>query len=159
MIEEKLKDLGFQIPEAPKPLASYIPAIRTGNLIFTAGQIPIKDGGLIYKGKIGNSPSDGGIDKNINIESGIKAAELCTINSLSAIKSVIGDLDEIKRIVKVTVFVNSAVGFTEQPKIANGASDLLVNVFGERGKHARSAVGVNELPLDSAVEIEMIVEV
>jgi enamine deaminase RidA (YjgF/YER057c/UK114 family) len=150
MIEEKLNELGIEIPEAPKPLASYIPVTRTGNLVFTAGQIPMKNGELIYKGKVG---------KDISLENGINAAELCTINCLSVIKSLIGNLDNIKRIVKVTVFVNSADGFSDQPKVANGASDLLVNVFGDNGKHVRSAVGVNELPIDCAVEIEMIVEV
>lgn len=159
MIEEKLNELGFQIPEAPKPLASYIPVTKVDNLVFTAGQIPIKNGELIYKGKIGNYITNGVSEKDSGIEKGIKAAELCTINCLSVIKSLIGDLDKISRIVKVTVFVNSSDGFTGQPVVANGASDLLVNVFGEKGKHVRSAVGVNELPLDSSVEIEMIVEV
>lgn len=159
MIEEKLNELGFQLPEAPKPLASYIPVTQVGNLIFTAGQIPLKNGVLAYKGKIGEYSTDGLPGKNSGIEEGIKAAEICTINCLSVIKSVIGDLNKIKRIVKLTVFVNSADGFTDQPKVANGASDLLVKVFGENGKHIRSAVGVNELPIDSAVEMEMIVEV
>jgi len=150
MIEQKLFDLGIEIHEAPKPLASYIPATKVGNLVFTAGQIPLKDGALAYEGKVG---------KDITLEEGIKAATLCTINCLSVIKSEIGSLDNIKRIIKVTVFVNSAEGFTDQPKVANGASDLLVSVFGDSGKHVRSAVGVCELPIDSPVEIEMIVEV
>ena len=150
MIEQKLFDLGIEIHEAPKPLASYIPVTKVGNLVFTAGQIPLKDGALAYEGKVG---------KDITIEEGAKAALLCTINCLSVIKTEIGSLDNIKRIVKVTVFVNSADGFTDQPKVANGASDLLVSVFGEAGKHVRSAVGVSELPIDSSVEIEMIVEV
>lgn len=150
MIEEKLKELGIELPVAPKPLASYIPVTKVGNLVFTAGQIPIKDGELMFKGKI---------EKGSGLEKGVKAAELCTINCLSVIKSVIGNLDAIKKIVKVTVFVNSADGFTDQPKIANGASDLLVKLFGENGKHVRSAVGVNELPIDASVEIEMIVEI
>ncbi|MDX1701585.1 MAG: RidA family protein [Melioribacteraceae bacterium] len=159
MIEEKLNEIGFKIPEAPIPLASYIPAVQVGNLVFTAGQIPMKNGELIHKGKIGIPLTEGSSDEISSVETGIKAAELCTINCLSVIKSVIGDLDMIKRIIKVTVFVNSADSFTEQPKVANGASDLLVKVFGENGKHVRSAVGVNELPIDSAVEVEMIVEV
>ena len=150
MIEQKLFDLGIEIHEAPKPLASYIPVTKVGNLVFTAGQIPLKDGALAYEGKVG---------KDITIEEGAKAALLCTINCLSVIKTEIGSLDNIKRIIKVTVFVNSADGFTDQPKVANGASDLLVSVFGEAGKHVRSAVGVSELPIDSSVEIEMIVEV
>ncbi len=150
MIEQKLNDLGIEIHEAPKPLASYIPATKVGNLVFTAGQIPLKDGALVYEGKVGS---------DITVEEGVKAAALCTINCLSVIKSEIGSLDNIKKIVKVTVFVNSAEGFTDQPKVANGASDLLVSVFGDSGKHVRSAVGVSELPIDSSVEIEMIVEV
>lgn len=150
MIEEKLKELGFELPEAPKPLASYIPVKKIGNLVFTAGQIPLKNGVLVYKGKIG---------KEIGLDNGINAAELCTINCLSVIKSAVGDLDNIKQIVKVTVFVNSSDGFTDQPKVANGASDLLVKLFSDKGKHVRSAVGVNELPIDASVEIEMIVEI
>jgi len=150
MIEEKLKELGIIISDAPKPLASYIPVTKVGNLIFTAGQIPIQDGNLKFKGKIGGK---------VTLQGGIKAAELCTVNCLSVIKSQIGNLDNIKKIIKVTVFVNSEEGFVDQPKVANGASDLLVKVFGETGKHVRSAVGVNELPIDSSVEIEMIVEV
>ncbi len=150
MFEKKLNEIGFQIPEVPKPLASYIPVTKSGNLVFTAGQIPMSNGELKFKGKVGSEQS---------LENGVKAAELCTINCLSVIKSEIESLDNIKRIVKVTVFVNSADGFSDQPKVANGASDLLVNVFGEKGKHVRSAVGVNELPIDSSVEIEMIVEV
>ena len=150
MIEEKLKEKGLEIPEAPKPLAAYIPATKVGNLVFTAGQIPMKDGKLVYEGKVG---------KDISVETAQKAAELCLLNGLSVIKSIIGNLDNITKIVKATVFVNSADGFTDQAKVANGASELLVEIFGEKGKHVRSAVGVNELPINSAVEIELIVEV
>ena len=150
MIDQKLHELGFGMPEAPKPLASYIPVTKVGNLVFTAGQIPLSNGELKYSGKVG---------KDISLEDGVNAAEVCTINCLSVIKSEIGNLDDIKKIVKVTVFVNSADGFTDQPKVANGASNLLVNVFGDKGKHVRSAVGVNELPINCSVEIEMIVEV
>ena len=150
MVEEKLNEMGIEIPEAPKPLASYIPVTKVDNLVFTAGQIPMANGELKFKGKVG---------KDISLEDGVKAAQLCTVNCLSVIKSEVNNLDNIKRIVKVTVFVNSADGFTDQPKVANGASDMLVKVFGENGKHVRSAVGVNELPIDSSVEIEMIVEV
>ena len=147
MIEEKLNKLGFKIPPAPKPLAAYIPATKAGNFIFTSGQVPIEDGKIIYKGKVG---------EDITEDEARKAAELCLINCLSAVKSVAGNLDNIKCIVKLTVFVNSADDFVAQPKIANGASELLEEIFGENGKHVRSAVGVNELPLNSAVEIEMI---
>lgn len=150
MIEEKLKKLNIKIPVAPKPLASYIPVTRVGNLVFTAGQIPLENGTLKYKGKIG---------KEIDLETGKEAAKLCAINCLSVIKSEIDDLDKIKKIVKVTVFVNSVDGFKDQPKVANGASDLLVELFEEKGKHVRSAVGVNELPIDASVEVEMIAEI
>ena len=150
MIEEILKEKGLEIPKAPKPLAAYIPATKVGSLVFTAGQIPMKDGKLVYEGKVG---------KDISVETAQKAAELCLLNGLSVIKSIIGNLDNITKIVKATVFVNSADGFTDQAKVANGASELLVEIFGEKGKHVRSAVGVNELPINSAVEIELIVEV
>ncbi len=148
--EDKINELGYELKEPPKPLASYIPVTRSGKLVFTAGQIPINEGNLKFTGKVG---------KDLSLEEGIKAAELCAVNCLNVIKSEIGSLDNIEKIVKVTVFVNSSEGFTDQPKVANGASDFLVKVFGEKGKHVRSAVGVNELPIDSAVEIEMIVEV
>ena len=150
MIEEKIKDLGYIVPEAPKPLAAYIPVIKSDNLIFTAGQLPMVDGKLIAEGKLGLEVSN---------ELGTKAAEICALNCLSVIKSEIGYLENIEQIVKVTVFVNSADGFTAQPQIANGASEFLVNVFGDAGKHVRSAVGVNELPINAPVEIEMIVKV
>jgi len=150
MVEEKIKELGFTLPETPKPLAAYIPAIRTGDYVYTSGQVPFADGELMYSGKIGF---------DLTIEEGQKAAELCALNGLSSIKSEIGDLNKIEQIVKVTVFVNSADGFTDQPKVANGASEFLGKIFGESGKHVRSAVGVNELPADSAVEVEIIVKV
>jgi enamine deaminase RidA (YjgF/YER057c/UK114 family) len=150
MVEEKIKELGFIIPETVKPLAAYIPAIRTGDFVYTSGQVPFSDGKLKYSGKIGF---------DLSVEEGQKAAELCALNALSAIKGVIGNLNNIEQIVKLTVFVNSADGFTDQPKVANGASEFLGKVFGDAGKHARSAVGVNELPVNSAVEIEMIVKV
>jgi enamine deaminase RidA (YjgF/YER057c/UK114 family) len=150
MIEEKIKQMGITIPEAAKPLAAYIPALQFGNLVMTSGQVPIVNGQIKYSGKIGKELTD---------EQGREAAKLCAINCLSAIKSVIGNLDRIKRIVKLTVFVNSADGFTAQPKIANGASEFIVEIFGDTGKHVRSAVGVSELPLNSAVEVEMIVMV
>jgi enamine deaminase RidA (YjgF/YER057c/UK114 family) len=150
MVEEKIKELGFTLPKTPKPLAAYIPAIQTGDYVYTSGQVPFSGGELKYSGKIGF---------DLSVEEGQNAAELCALNGLSAIKGVIGDLNKIERIVKVTVFVNSADGFTDQPKVANGASEFLAKIFGEAGKHVRSAVGVNELPVDSAVEVEMIVKV
>jgi enamine deaminase RidA (YjgF/YER057c/UK114 family) len=151
MIEKKIKELtGIEITTPPKPLASYIPAQKSGNLIFTSGQLPFANGKLMAEGKVGYEVTE---------EKGIECARMSAINCLSAVKSLIGDLDKIEQIVKVTVFVSSAVGYTSQPKIANGASDFLVQVFGEAGKHSRSAVGVAELPLNSPVEIEMIVRV
>lgn len=149
MFEEKIQQLGITIPEAAKPLAAYIPALQVGNLVMTSGQVPIAEGEVKFQGKVG---------KDLSEEEGKEAAKLCALNCLGAIKSVIGSLDKIKRAVKMTVFVNSAVGFTAQPKVANGASEFVVEIFGEAGKHTRSAVGVSELPLNSAVEIEIIVE-
>ena len=150
MIEEKIKELGYDLPETVKPLATYIPAIKAGEFVYTSGQVPIVSGELKYKGKIGS---------DLTLEDGQKAAVVCALNGLSAIKGVVGDLNKIKQIVKITVFVNSAIGFTDQPKVANGASEFLGSVFGNAGIHARSAVGVSELPVNSAVEIEMIVKV
>ena len=150
MFEEKIKQMGFTIPEVVKPLAAYIPAMQVGNLVMTSGQVPISAGTVKYIGKVG---------KDLSEEEGKAAAKLCVLNCLSAVKSVIGNLDKIKRVLKLTVFVNSAEGFTAQPKVANGASEFIGEIFGDAGKHVRSAVGVSELPLNSAVEIEMIVEI
>lgn len=148
--EKKLKEMGITIPEAPKPVAAYVPAVKIDKYVYTAGQIPFVEGKLKYKGKLG---------KDLSIEEGYEAAKISAINCLSAVKSLIGSLDNIEKIVKVTGFVNSAPGFSEQPKVVNGASEFLGEVFGEKGAHARSAVGVNELPLDAPVEIEMIVKI
>lgn len=150
MFEVRIKELGLEIPEAPKPLAAYVAANKIDNLVFTAGQLPMKAGKLTYEGKVGIEVSE---------EDAKKAAEICSINCLSAVKSVIGSLDNIEKIVKLTVFVASSESFTNQPAVANGASELMVKIFGESGKHARSAVGVSELPINAPVEIEMIVKV
>lgn len=150
MFEEKIKALGLEIPKIAKPLAAYIPAKQVGDLIMTSGQVPLVNGEIKYAGKVGSDLTE---------EGGQKAAKICALNCLAAIKGIIGSLDKIEEIIKLTVFVNSADGFSAQPKVANGASELLVNIFGEKGKHARSAVGVNGLPLNAAVEIEMIVKV
>ena len=150
MIEDKIKELGFELPEPAKPMAAYLPSVQTGNLIFTAGQIPIVKGELKYKGKVGFI---------LTLEEAQKAAQICVLNCLGVIKNIIGSLENIEQIVKLTVFVNSADNFTLQHLVANGASELLGEIFGDTGKHARSAVGVNELPGDSAVEIEMICRV
>ena len=149
MIEAKIKELGYTLPEPAKPLAAYIPAIKIDKLIYTAGQLPSVNGQLQYKGKVGF---------NVSEEDGQKAAVLSLLNCLAVIKDVCGDLDQIEQVVKLTVFVNSADGFINQPKVANGASELLLKIFGDAGKHVRSAVGVNELPIDAALEIEMVVK-
>ncbi|GAB6283550.1 MAG: RidA family protein [Ignavibacterium sp.] len=150
MVEEKIKELGFQLQETPKPLAAYIPAIRINNFIFTSGQLPIVDGKLKYEGKIG---------ENLSQEEGKLASQIAVLNCLSTVKSIINDMDKIEQIVKLTVFVNSSATFTNQPEVANGASELLINIFGEKGKHTRSAVGVGSLPRNSSVEIEMILKI
>jgi enamine deaminase RidA (YjgF/YER057c/UK114 family) len=148
--EARLKALGIELPAAPRPIASYVPAVRTGNLVFLAGQGPLVGGKPTVTGKVG---------RDLTEEEGNKAARTTILVSLAALRAEIGSLDRVVRIVKVVGFVNSAPGFTRQPWVINGASDLLVEIFGEAGRHARSAVGVSELPLNIPVEIEMIVEV
>jgi enamine deaminase RidA (YjgF/YER057c/UK114 family) len=148
MIENKLKELKIELPEAPKPAGSYVPAVVCGRMVFVAGQLPSLNGELKYTGKVG---------KDLTAEDAYEAAKLCAINALGVLKSYLGDLDKIEQIVRIGGFVNSADGFTMQPKVINGASDLMVSIFGETGKHARAAVGVNELPLNAAVEVEMTV--
>ena len=149
-IEARLIELGIQIPEAPKPVAAYIPAKKTGNLVFTAGQLPMVNGELISKGLLG---------QDVEIEEANKAARICALNALAAIKGVIGDLDRIKQIIRVVGYVASVPTFTQQPAVVNGASELLLAIFGESGKHVRSAIGVTTLPLNASVEIELTVEV
>jgi len=148
--EERLKALGIELPPAPKPVANYVPAVRAGTLVFLAGQGPLVAGRPAMTGKVGGDVSE---------ENGARAARMTILNSLAALRAEIGSLDRVRRIVKLTVWVNSAPGFTRQPAVANGASDLLVQIFGEAGRHARSAVSANELPFNMPVEIEMIVEV
>jgi enamine deaminase RidA (YjgF/YER057c/UK114 family) len=149
-IEDRLNELGIVIPDAPKPVAAYIPAKKVGNLIFTAGQLPIVNGDLISRGLLG---------QDVEIEEANNAARICTINALAAIKGVIGDLDQIQQIVRVVGYVASVPTFTQQPAVVNGASELLLEIFGDNGKHARSAVGMAVLPLNASVEIELTVEV
>ncbi|HEY8347787.1 MAG TPA: RidA family protein [Symbiobacteriaceae bacterium] len=149
-VEAKLRELGLSLPEAPKPVAAYVPFVRSGDLVFVSGQIAVADGELKYKGKVG---------RDLTPEQGYEAARLCAVNTLAVLKSAVGSLDKVRQIVKVTVFVSSAPGFTGQPGVANGASELYQAVFGEAGRHARSAVGVSELPLDSACEVELIARV
>jgi enamine deaminase RidA (YjgF/YER057c/UK114 family) len=148
--EEKLAELGLKLPEVAKPVAAYVPVVRTGNLVYTSGQLPLREGTLIATGKNGDS---------VDAAVAVACAQQCALNALAAIKSEIGDLANITRIVKVVAFVASTPDFTGQPQIANGASELLGQVFGEAGQHARSAVGVPVLPLDAPVEVELIVEV
>ena len=148
--ETKIKELGFNLPEIVTPIASYVPAKQVGNLIFTSGQLPMVKGELTSTGLLG---------KEIEIEEGIRAAQVCTLNGLAAIKGLIGDLDQIKQIVRVVGYVASNPNFSQQPAVVNGASNLLLEIFGEAGKHARSAVGMVALPLNASVEIELTVEV
>ena len=149
-VESKLSELKLSLPDAPKPVAAYIPAKQTGNLVFTAGQLPMVNGELISKGLLG---------QDVEIDEANRAARICTLNALAAIKGVIGDLDRIKQIVRVVGYVASVPTFTQQPAVVNGASELLLEIFGENGKHARSAVGMAVLPLNASVEIELTVEV
>lgn len=146
MIEEKLSSLGITLPILPDPVGSYIPVVVSGNLAFVSGQIPVEGNYVKFRGKV------------VSIETGQQAARLCTINGLAQLKSALGSLDKVKRVIKLTGFVNCDPSFANHPKVINGASDLLVQLFGEKGKHARVAVGVSSLPLDSAVEIDLIIE-
>ena len=147
--EERLAALGLSVPEVAAPVASYIPALRSGDHVFTSGQLPLRDGALIHTGKVGGE---------VTLEDGAACAQQCVLNALAAVASQV-PLDQVRRIVKLTVFVASTPDFTGQPKVANGASDLVGEVFGEAGRHTRSAVGVAVLPLDAPVEVEMVVEV
>ncbi|MCA2242163.1 MULTISPECIES: RidA family protein [Mycobacterium] len=145
----RIGELGLALPEVVAPLASYVPAVRTGNLVYTAGQLPMQAGKLAGTGKLG---------AEVTPDEGKAMARICALNALAAVDSLVG-IDSVTRVVKVVGFVASAPGFNGQPSVINGASDLLGEVFGERGAHARSAVGVSELPLDAPVEVELIVEV
>lgn len=148
--EKRIQELGLTIPPTPKPAANYVPAVKTGKLIFASGQTPMVNGKLSIKGKLG---------REVSIEEGQQAARISLLNALSAVRSVAGSLDEITRIVKLNGSVASAEGFGEQPQVINGASLLLEEIFGETGKHARAALGLAELPNGAPVEIELIVEV
>jgi len=147
---ERLKSLGLTLPGVTAPVANYIPAARSGNLIYVSGQIPFESGQLRYTGKIG---------KDLTLEQGQAAAKLCGLNAVAIAADAAGGIDRIARIVRLAVFVAGAPGFTDQPKVANGASDLMVALFGDAGKHARAAVGAADLPLNAAVEVELIAEV
>jgi enamine deaminase RidA (YjgF/YER057c/UK114 family) len=148
--EKALAELGLVVPEVAKPVAAYVPAVRTGSYVFTSGQLPMRDGALTTTGKVGGE---------VTAEEAYECARQCALNAIAAVKAEIGDLALVKRIVKVTAFVASTPDFTGQPGVANGASELLGRVFGDAGVHARSAVGVPVLPLDAPVEVEILVEV
>ena len=150
LFDENIKNLGLNIPDLPKALANYVPFKIIGKTIYISGQAPVHNGELIYKGKVGS---------DISIEEGIEAAKLCVINIIAALKTGLeGDWDKLDSFVKLTGFVNCQDNFTDQPKIINGASDMLVKIFGDQGRHARVAVGSNALPLGIAVEIDAIVQ-
>jgi enamine deaminase RidA (YjgF/YER057c/UK114 family) len=148
-IEARLAELKIALPKAAAPVANYVPVVIAGKTAYTSGQVTVLNGEFKYIGKLG---------KEFTVEDGQQAARLCGLNVIAQVKAAIGDLDTVKRVLKLTCFVNSASDFTDQPKVANGVSDLMVEVFGDAGKHARSAVGVNVLPLNVACEVEAIFE-
>jgi enamine deaminase RidA (YjgF/YER057c/UK114 family) len=149
-VEDRLAELGLSVPDVAKPVASYVPALRSGSFVYTSGQLPMRSGELMTTGKVGGA---------VSAEEAAACARQCALNAMAAVKAEIGDLDLVKRVVKVVCFVASESDFTAQPQVANGASDLLGKAFGDAGVHARSAVGVPVLPLDAPVEVEIIVEV
>ena len=149
-VEDRLRELGIEIPDVPTPLGSYKPASVSGNLIFVSGQLPFEDGRLLLEGKVG---------AEVSIEEGMRAAKACSVNALAVMSTELGSLERVKRIIKITGYVASSPGFHNQANVINGASDLFYQVFGDNGRHARAAVGVSELPLNSPVEIELIAEI
>ena len=149
MIEDKLRELSIDLPTPPNPAGSYIPVVTTGNLAFVSGQIPMKEGKVVFEGKVPNEQS---------LDAARDAAKICIINGLAQLKANLGSLDKITKFVRISGFVNSNPEFTEQPKVINAASDLLAEIFGDMAKHSRIAVGVASLPLNSTVEIDMVVE-
>lgn len=149
-IEEKIKELGIELPDAAAPAAMYVPVKKTGNLLFVSGQIPVLKGEMQFSGKAGSEKS---------LEDAQASARLCAINIIAQAKAFLGDLDKVKSIVKITVFVASETGFDKQHLVANGASQVLFDVFGETGRHTRSAVAVNQLPLNALTEVEAIIEI
>jgi len=148
-VRDSLRDLGLEVPVAAKPVAAYVPATRTGNLIFTAGQLPLVNGEMVATGKVG---------QEVDVDQAKKLAEVCALNCLAAVETIV-PIERILQIVRVVGYVNGAAGFTNQPAVINGASELFLNLWGDSGKHARSAVGVAELPLNAPVEIELTVEI
>lgn len=148
--EDRLKQLGITLPPPPQPVASYVPAVQVGNLLFMSGTGPLREGKPAFRGRVGET---------LTLEEGMEAARLTMLNLLSTLRHTLGSLDRVERIVKLLGFVNSAPDFTQQPQVINGASELLLQIFGERGQHARSAIGTSALPFGIPVEIEMIVQV
>ena len=148
-VRDSLRDLGLEVPIAAKPVAAYVPATRTGNLIFTAGQLPLVDGQMVATGKVG---------QEVDVEQAKKLAEVCALNCLAAVETVV-PIERILRIVRVVGYVNGIAGFTNQPAVINGASELFLTLWGDSGKHARSAIGVYDLPLDSPIELELVVQI
>jgi enamine deaminase RidA (YjgF/YER057c/UK114 family) len=149
-IEARLRELGLELPPVPVPVAEYVPAKRVGDLVYVSGQGPIRDGKPVYVGRVG---------AEVSLEEAYKAAQLCALNCLAAVKSVVGSLDVVEEIVQVRGFVNSAPDFYAQPKVVNGASELLVKIFGERGRHVRVAIGTSNLPDNIPIEIEMVLRI
>ncbi len=149
LIEEKLEELGIKLPIPPTPAGSYVPVVRTGNLLYISGQIPMENGKVIFTGKVSDD----------NLETAQKSARMCAINILAQIKREVGNLDKVSKIVRLSGFVNSVPEFTQQPKVINPASDLFFEIFGDIGRHSRIAVGVASLPLDSMTEIDAIIEI
>jgi len=149
-IAARLKELNIELPKAAAPVANYVPVVIAGNTAYVSGQVTVFNGEFKYQGKLG---------KEFSVEDGQKAARLCGLNIVAQLAAALGDLDRVKRVAKLGVFVNSTPDFADQPKVANGVSDLMAEIFGEQGKHARSAVGVNVLPLNVAVEVDAIVEI
>lgn len=148
--EDKLKKIGIELPQVPKPLGSYVPCVRSGNFLFISGMLPLKHGKLSRTGKVGS---------DLSLAESVEATRIATINALSVVKSAVGSLNNVARCIKITGYIASSPGFTEQPQVLNGASDLIFEVFGQSGRHARVAVGVPVLPMDSPVEIEFVFEV
>ena len=149
-INDNIKELGIELPQLPKPVFSYVPGVITGKLIYVSGQTPTKDGELVCKGKVGGE---------LKVEEGYEAAKLAAVNCVAELKLVLGDLNRVVRIVNLSGYVASAEGFVQQPAVVNGASDLIVKIWGEQGKHSRKAIGVSELPGGAPVEIELIAEI
>jgi enamine deaminase RidA (YjgF/YER057c/UK114 family) len=149
-VEERLKEMGIALPEAPAPVAAYVSVVRTGNLVVTSGQLPWQDGRIVHPGKLGVEVGD---------EQGYEAARVCAINAIAQLKLAVGDLDKIERIVRVEGYVHSGAGYRGHPQVLNGASELLAEVFGDAGKHTRTALGINEMPLDAPVQLVVWAEV